>query len=534
MAPPKGPHDPIRWVTLGVLCMSLMIISVDSTILNVALPTLARDLHASTSDLQWIVDAYVLVFAGLLLVGGSLGDRFGRRGVLSIGLVIFGASSAAAAFTSDPAQLIACRAVMGAGAALIMPATLSILINVFTEPKERGRAIGIWGGFSAIGLVVGPIAGGILLEHFWWGSVFLVNVPITAAAVVLGRLFVPTSRDPSNPKLDPVGALLSIVGLALLLWSIIGAPDRGWGDPATLLGVVISVGTLAAFALWERHSDHPMLDVRFFQNPRFTAASLAVTSAFFAISGSLFLVTQLLQSVMGYDALEAGVRLVPFALVIGIGAPLSPRLVERIGTKIVAAGGLFVMVGAMFLFTTVSVDSTYLVIFAALVVLASGIALTMPTSTESIMGSLPRAKAGVGSAVNDATRQTGGALAIAVMGSVLSWGYQSHLDAVPGVKAPVLASARESVATAVQAGGRLGGVAGTRLVDEAQQAFVSGFRLSFVVAACVLFGGALVALFYLPARAPDHHLNATEYLPSAMVIDDDELAPEPAPASVPD
>ncbi|MGH9265709.1 MAG: MFS transporter, partial [Acidimicrobiales bacterium] len=305
-----------RWWTLAVMCLSLMVIGVDNTILNVALPTLVRDLDATTSQLQWIVDSYTLVFAGLLLTAGSLGDRFGRRRALAGGLVIFGLGSVASAVAGSADQLILTRAVMGVGGALIMPATLSIISNVFTVPAERARAIAVWAGFSAMGIAIGPLSGGWLLEHFWWGSVFMVNIPIVALALLGGRLFVPESRDPAPRGLDPLGAVLSIVGLVALVWAIIEAPVHGWSDPTTLAAFALAAVVLGAFVAWERHTDHPMLDVRFFANPRFTAASTGVTMVFFALFGSAFVQTQYLQFVLGYSALEAGLRVAPIALVL--------------------------------------------------------------------------------------------------------------------------------------------------------------------------------------------------------------------------
>src|SRR5688500_6293243 len=284
------------------MCLSLMVIGVDNTILNVALPTLVRDLGATTSQLQWIVDSYTLVFAGLLLTAGSLGDRFGRRRALSVGLLVFGLGSVASALAGSAEQLIVTRALMGVGGALIMPATLSIISNVFTEPAERGRAIAVWAGCSAMGIAIGPLSGGWLLEHFWWGSVFIVNIPIVLLALTGGRLFVPESKDPSPPGLDPLGAVLSIVGLGVLVWAIIEAPVQGWTDPTTLSAFLAAAVLVAGFIAWELHTDHPMLDVHFFANPRFSAASTAVTLVFFALFGSTFLQTQYLQFVLGYSA----------------------------------------------------------------------------------------------------------------------------------------------------------------------------------------------------------------------------------------
>ncbi len=293
-----------RWATLAVLCVSLLVIVIDNTIVNVALPTLVRDLGTSISDLQWVVDAYTLVFAGLLLTAGSLGDRFGRKGALTAGLVVFGAASAAAAFAGGVDSLIAARAVMGIGAALIMPATLSILTNVFTDARERALAIGLWSGVAGIAVALGPVTGGFLLEHFWWGSVFIVNVPIVIAAIVAGHFLVPTSRNPKRPRLDLVGAGLSIVGLGALVAAIIEAPSNGWTNPVIVAGFAIAAVALVAFVWWERRIDEPMLDVRFFANPRFTAASVNVTLVFFALFGFIFLATQYLQFVLGLQRIR--------------------------------------------------------------------------------------------------------------------------------------------------------------------------------------------------------------------------------------
>ncbi|GIU86781.1 MAG: hypothetical protein KatS3mg009_1296 [Acidimicrobiia bacterium] len=337
-----------RWWILAVLCLSLLVIIVDNSILNVAIPTLVRDLGATTSQLQWIVDSYTLVFAGLLLTAGSLGDRFGRRGALQFGMAVFGAGSLAAALVSNANQLIAARAVMGIGSAFIMPATLSIITNVF-PPDERGRAIALWASIAGVATALGPISGGFLLEHFYWGSVFWVNIPIVAVALVAGVFLIPTSRDPSEPALDPLGALLSIVGLGALVFSIIQAPEDGWTHPTILAGFAVAAVVLGAFALWERHTPSPMLDMSFFRNPRFSAASAGITLIFFAMFGTIFLLTQHLQFVMGYSALEAGTRLLPWAAVMLVVAPNSARLAERFGTKLVVGAGMSVTALALVL-----------------------------------------------------------------------------------------------------------------------------------------------------------------------------------------
>jgi EmrB/QacA subfamily drug resistance transporter len=484
-----------RWWTLAVMCLSLMVIGVDNTILNVALPTLVRDLDASTSQLQWIVDAYTLVFAGLLLTAGSLGDRFGRRRALAVGLVIFGVGSVASAMAGSADRLIVTRAVMGIGGALIMPATLSIISNVFTVPAERARAIAVWAGFSAMGIAIGPLSGGWLLEHFWWGSVFMVNIPIVALALLGGRLFVPESRDPAPRGLDPVGAVLSIVGLVALVWAIIEAPVHGWAHGTTLGAFALAVVLLGAFVAWERRTDHPMLDVRVFANPRFTAASTGVTMVFFALFGSAFVQTQYLQFVLGYDALEAGLRVAPIALVLMVTAPISARLVERVGTKAVVASGLAIVSMALLVLAFATVTSGYAPVLASMVVMGIGMGMTMAPATESIMGSLPRAKAGVGSAVNDTTRQVGGVLGVAIVGSLLASTYASSL----GTGVPE--AARSSVGAALRLAGDLGGTEGPALALAAKSAFVDGMHVGVVVAAGVALFGSTVALAFLPSRA---------------------------------
>src|SRR3954453_5705332 len=354
-----------RWITLLVLCISLVGIVLDNTILNVALPTLAHStseggLGATASQMQWIVDAYTLVFAGLLLTAGSLGDRYGRYRFLAIGLAIFGLGSLLSAFASSAEMLIGTRALMGVGGAFIMPATLSIITNVFTDPAERGKAIGIWAGVSALGIGLGPITGGILLEHFWWGSVFIVNVPVVIAGLVLGYFLVPESRDPSHTALDPLGAVLSIAALGSLLWAIIEAPGKGWTSTPIVVGFVIGFVLLAAFFAWELHTPHPMLDIRFFENPRFSAASGAITLVFLALFGTLFLLTQYLQSVLGYSTVKAGAVLLPQAATMMILAPLSSVWVAKLGNKVVVATGLLLVTLSLALFSTFAVDSSAL------------------------------------------------------------------------------------------------------------------------------------------------------------------------------
>jgi EmrB/QacA subfamily drug resistance transporter len=498
-----SPPDPRRWWGLAVLCLSLLTISIDNTILNVALPTLARDLDASASELQWIVDAYMLVFAGLLLIAGSLGDRFGRRRALAAGLVTFGVGSLLAALAPGSGELIAARGLMGVGGALIMPSTLSILTATFPA-RELGKAIGIWSGFAGLGIAVGPVAGGWLLEHFAWNSVFLVNLPVVAIALVAGRALLHESSDPAAPPLDGRGFVLSAAGLTALVWSIIEAPSRGWTDGLVLAALVGAVVTLTAFARWELRAPHPMLDVRLFRNRRFSASSIAISLAFFALFGLIFFLTQYMQGVLGYDALEAGLRTLPVAAGLVIGGPLSARLTAALGTKVVVAAGMTIVAAGLLVLTQAGVDSGYTVVAASQVLLGFGMGTAMAPATEAIMGSLPIAKASVGSAVNDATRTTGGALGVAVLGSLLSSGYRAHMDeAVTGLPASAAGAAQDSLAGGLHVAAGIGGPAGARLADTAQAAFVSGMHTALVVGAVVAFAGAIVAARWLPARATE-------------------------------
>jgi EmrB/QacA subfamily drug resistance transporter len=492
-----------RWLILGVLCFSLLVIVLDNSILNVALPSIVRELDATNTQLQWIVDSYTLVFAGLLLTAGSLGDRFGRRPALQVGFALFGLGSLASAMSTTPNMLIFSRAFMGIGGAFIMPATLSIITNVFPT-RERGKAIGIWAATAGLGAALGPLTGGFLLEHFYWGSVFLVNLPIVIFGLVAGVFLIPDSKDPSAPRLDPVGAVLSIIGLAMVLFAIIEAPRNGWTDPVTVVCFLVGAAVLGAFAWWELHSRHPMLDFNFFRNPRFSAASSAITLTFFAMFGSLFLFSQYLQFVLGYTPLQTGIRLLAVAIPMMIVAPLSPRFVHRFGTKYVVAAGMSLSTIGLILLSFLTADSTYSQLVWRLVILSCGLALTMAPATESIMGSLPLAKAGVGSAVNDTTRQVGGALGVAVLGSVFNSIYTSSVTdglSASSLPADAIAAAKDSVGGALAVAGSIGGAAGNGLAQVARSAFVDGLEVASRAGALVTLVGVVITLLWLPARA---------------------------------
>ena len=502
-----------RWPALGVLCVSLLVIVIDNTIVNVALPTLVRDLKADVAELQWVVDAYTLVFAALLLLAGALGDRFGRRRTLLGGLAVFGVASVWAAYAGGVDGLIIARAVMGAGAAFIMPATLSLLISVFTDTRERTMAIGIWAATAGLGVALGPVAGGFLLDHFWWGSIFIVNVPLIAIAVVAGHRLLPESRDPVARRIDWTGAALSGVGLVAFVWAIIEAPSKGWTSTPVVAAGAFAALLLVAFVVWQRRVGEPLLDVRLFANPRFTAASTTVMVLFFALFGFLFLSTQYLQFVLGYSPSAAGVRVLPYAGAMIVFAPLSSMLVVRFGTKRVTTLGMLLFSAGLAIAATVTTSTGYGRLGIALLLMGAGMGLAGAPATESIMGSLPPERANIGSAVNDTTRELGGALGVAIVGSIMSSLYATQLsDRLPDdVPARVAAAARESLGAAVQVSGRLD------IADAAREAFVHAMSRASIVAALVAALGAFIAWRYLPARGVEQHGEAEAAAPDGVL-----------------
>jgi EmrB/QacA subfamily drug resistance transporter len=494
-------RDPRRWQILGVLILAVFGVSLDNTVLTVALPTLARDLGASVSQLQWMVDAYILIYAGLLLVAGALSDRYGRRLMLVIGLGLFGAGSAAAPFVGNPDQLIALRAFMGLGAALATPSTLSIVADVFAD-DERPKAIAVWSTVGAMGMIVGPIAGGLLLDHFAWPAVFVVNVPIVLIGIAATLLVVPESKAPGRTPLDPVGAIISVAGLSLLVYAIIEQPALGWTDPQIVGSFALAITLVIAFVAWERRVAHPMLDVGLFRNRRFSAASLSVTLSFFALNGAMFFLTLYLQQVKGLSALETGIRFIAIALGVAVSSSVAAPLTIRYGARISTALGLGVVAAGMAMFSSLGVDSGDLQIVGVLFVASVGLGLAMTPATDAIMGALPREKLGVGSAVNDVTREVGGALGVAILGSVFSAGYAQRmspiLSSLPAGTADV---ARESLAGAAAVAAQLAGSAGATLLDAARTAFVGAMGWTSMIGVAFAILGAVVALAFLPDRA---------------------------------
>lgn len=494
-----------RWATLAVMCLAVFVTMVDGTIVNVALPTLAEQLGATTRQLQWIVDAYLLVFTGLLLAAGGLGDKFGRKRALIAGLAAFGVTSAVAGLSGSAEALIAGRALMGIGAALIFPATLAIITNVFLQPRERAAAIGIWSAVSGMAVAAGPIAGGWLLEHFWWGSVFFVNVPIVAVVILVAWFVVPESREHDAPRLDVVGLVASIAAISALVFTIIEAPEFGWLDARTLAGFAVAAVLIVAFVRWELRQEHPMLPVTIFRNLRFSAASVAITSAFFALLGFIFLISQYFQLVRGYGPLEAGVRTLPVAMSIATASVVTPKLVHSVGTTQVVRVGLgFMSLAFLWIGLRVDTGTAYAEIVGQMVLLGLGLGATTAASTESIMGSLSVEKAGVGSAVNDTTRELGGTLGVAIIGSVFSSIYVDSLDHAGGVFAQLPAEAQQITRDSVAGAGRVARELGPNapaFLSQVNDAFLSGLGVGCFVAAGVALAGAIFASRFLPARA---------------------------------
>ncbi|WP_329318804.1 MFS transporter [Streptomyces sp. NBC_01262] len=493
-----------RWAILTVLLFSLLVVVLDNSILNVAMKTIAQPaptgLGATQSQLEWAINSYTLVFAGLLFTAGLLGDRLGRKKALLFGMLVFGVGSALSAVSDSSGQLIAFRALMGFGGAFIMPATLAIIMNVF-ERDEQPKAIGIWAGVVGLAIAIGPITGGVLLQHFWWGSVFLVNVPIVVAGLIAMVMIVPDSKDPSPGRLDPVGVLLSIVGLVLLVFGIIKGGQLGdFSKPevwATVLGGLV---VLAAFVLYEKRSDHPALDVTYFRDRRFSASVAAIGLVFFALMGVTFFVVFYTQSVRGYSALQSGLLLLPLAAAQMIFAPRARLAVDRFGPRAVCAGGLFVTAFSFLGFLLLEADTPIWVLEVMFALMGIAMAHIMPPATVMIMSSLPREKAGSGSAVNNTFRQVGGAIGVAVLGSTMSAVYRdginSHLSILP---ASARHAAGESIEATLAVAGKLG-PAGKPLVGPANDAFIHAMHITAVCSASVALLGGLICLFFLPAK----------------------------------
>ncbi|WP_333768129.1 MFS transporter [Streptomyces sp. IBSBF 2435] len=493
-----------RWAILTVLLFSLLVVVLDNSILNVAMKTIAQPkptgLGATQSQLEWAINSYTLVFAGILFTAGLLGDRLGRKKVLLAGMLIFGVGSALSAVSSSAGELIAWRGLMGIGGAFIMPATLAIIMNVF-QREEQPKAIGIWAGVVGLGIAVGPITGGLLLQHFWWGSVFLVNVPIVVAGLIAMFILVPDSKDPKPGRLDPVGVGLSVAGLVLLVYGIIKGGQAGdFTEPEVWATSVAGLLILAGFVWYEKRSDHPALDVTYFKNRQFSASVAAIGLIFFALMGVTFFMVFYIQSVRGYSALQSGLLLLPLAAAQMVFAPRARLLVDKFGARAVCTGGM-AMTGLAFLgFLLLDTDTPIWVMEVLFFLMGAAMAHVMPPATVMIMSALPREKAGSGSAVNNVFRQVGGAIGVAVLGSVMSTVYRDsirgHLDSLP---APARHSAGESIEATLGVAAKLG-PKGQVLVEPAHHAFIHAMHVTAAASGGAALFGALIVLFYLPAK----------------------------------
>ena len=496
----------MRWLTLVVIAVSVLIVVLDSTIVNIALPTLQRELNTTIAQLQWIITAYIMVFGALMLTTGSLADRWGRARLLQLGIVVFAGASAAAAFADSAWQLIMWRAVMGVGGAMILPATLAIITNVFPR-EERGKAIGVWAGLNGIGIALGPIIGGLIIDNLQWNWIFLINLPIAAVALIAGWFLVPNSRDPNPKRLDIPGTFLSIAALSSLVYGLIQGGEVGWGDPVVIATLAGAAVLIFLFILWERHTDNPMLALEFFKNRRFSAGVGAVCLMALAMIGITFGLTLYMQFVQGYTALETGLRFIPFALGILIGASSADRVVARLGTtKVIVIGFIGTAIaGALAAFW--QVDTAYWQLGAVLFGIGFFLGYVAAPATTAVMGALSEAKAGIGSAMNTVGRMTAGSIGVAVIGSVLSTIYSSSFTeataAIPDLPAEIVAAASDSVGTAVTIAPQLPSPLGELMAEAAKQSFMDGWQVMAFVTCGMSIIGAIVILKFMPPRHED-------------------------------
>ncbi len=517
----------LRWISLIFVALSLLVISLDNTVLNLALPSIARDLKASASQLQWIVDSYTLVFAGTLLSMGTIGDRFGRKRVLQAGLVVFGCFSLWAAFSASTGTLVVMRAIMGLGGAAIMPSTLSILTSTFRDNKERAQAIAIWAAVFALGTGIGPLVGGYLLEHYNWSSVFFINIPIIIIALIGGAFAIQDSKGANPHKVDFFGFVLSIAGLFALVYAIIQAGVNGWTSANVLWAFAAAAVLLALFIIGELRSKSPILPLQFFRNPSFSGANLALTLVAFGLFGSFFFLGQYLQSVKGYTPLESGVRLLPMAMIIFVAALVSARVARALGTKItVGVGIMLASIGFFYFARTMTLDASYLTIVIGMCIVALGIGMTMSPATNSVMGSIPHGKAGVGSAMNDTTRQIGGALGVAVLGTVLNSGYIKQINLVQwplNLPAQGLAAIHSSIQAALVTAEKLqiqSPELAQFIIINSKQAFITGAQRASTIAAIVLMAASIVTFIILPKRVITPEEVKGEVTPDMLVEED--------------
>jgi EmrB/QacA subfamily drug resistance transporter len=494
-----------RWISLTFLCISLLVLSLNNNILNVALPTIARDLHATASQLQWLIDAYILVFAALLLTMGSLGDRYGRKSFLLVGLALFVLGSMLAGLTKSVFFLILLRGFMGIAGAIIMPATLSILSATFGDPKERSQAIALWAATFGLGIGIGPLLGGWLLVHYSWNSIFFANIPVIATAFAGSFFYVSNSKDEQAPPADLPGVGLSIIGLVALLYGIIQAGVKGWTDLYILISLGLAMIFLAAFGLWERRAKNAMLPLYLFKNKSFSGANLALTMDMFALFGCSFFLSQYLQTVLGYSAFMAGLALLPLALIVVITSALSAKIAERLGIKIVVAGSLIISaVGLLVMTATSGVDTTYTTLLIGMAIIGIGTGTATGPATDSVMGAVPISKAGVGSAMNDTTRELGGALGVAVLGTILNHTFLERLNNLTILQI-LPSNIYETIRSGIEGAHQFATYIPLPQVQErfivyVDDAFISGMKEAMVAGAAVMVLTGIVTYIILPAQ----------------------------------
>ncbi|MBU9765416.1 DHA2 family efflux MFS transporter permease subunit [Mycobacterium sp. TNTM28] len=495
----EGARTRLRWLALAALCWAELLVFVDNTIVNVALPTIAKDLGANNSGLQWVVDMYTLVFAGLLLTGGYLGDRFGRRLILLVGVVGFMAFSAVAAVSGSLGQLIGARAGLGLFAALVFPATLAIVVVIFDDLTERALAVALWAAVAGVAAAIGPVLGGWLLEHFSWGSIFWANLPAGLLALILIPILVPPNKNTDAQAFDLGGVLLSTIGVALFVYSVIEAPNHGWSSLRTIAGIAVGAGVIAVFAAWEHRKPNALFDVRLFADRRFAAAALLMAFGFFALMGFVFLVTQYFQAVKGYSPLETGIRTLPFAIVMAVLAGPSMWLADKLGSGRTAACGSLVLAVGFWLTVQYGVDTSYWrVIVVAMSTMAAGVAMISGPATLLVLNELSAGQAGAGAAVNDTSREIGGTLGVAVLGSILASVYSSTVGrdlADAPLTADVREAAQSSVMAGVQIAHRLPAPLGARADEVVKDAFIAGFHCASWVAGAVSAAAAVAGLW---------------------------------------
>lgn len=502
VVPVGAPAYPRRWPILGAIVLTVFVLALDNTVLNVALPTLATELQASASDLKWFVEAYVLVFAGLLLTGGALADRYGHRRLLLLGLGVFGAASLVSALADSAAGLIVGRALMGVGGALLFPATLAIIKHVFPD-HERPRAVGLWIATAGVGAAAGPLLGGWLVEHVAWGAIFLINLPVVAVTGVAAWFLVPRTLPRRITPPDLVGTVLSIAGITALVFAIIEAPERGWTSPAFLATLAAAVALLAAFAAWELRVVHPMVDFRLFRNASFGIASGSTVLNYFTIAGTSFALAQFLQFVQGYGPFEAGWRTLPLALAVLVAGVAGPSIIARIGPKPVVVGGLILAAGGFALLSTAGAGADYATIAASLAFLGAGVGFSGTAASELVLASVPKERAGAASAVNETAIELGNAFGVAVLGTVLTAEYTRRLNASAELPAAAQATASESITAAVHVAAQLGGAEGAAVLARAQEAFAGAMDTTALIGAAIVAVGALIAALYLPGHRSD-------------------------------